>query len=192
MPADATQPSSSSSSRPAPYPSSSQRQNRAYYPGRNSKTANLLSTLNDAQNPITHSDIYKRTDHVATTANRGHQVRDGGTAARKSQWVPFIDAKRRDAVPETQATSTVFRSCKVFIADTADIETRQLVQDGGGRVLNYAAGATHIVSVFPWKSTARKAKESRTKAAVQHVVKPAWVKACVDAGRRKPERPYSV
>lgn len=79
------------------------------------------------------------------------------------------------------------RFLKVFIADTADVESRQLIQDGGGRVLyvpdlalvqrltsscsNYAAGATHIVSVFPWKSPAKVAKQSRTRAVVQHVVK---------------------
>ncbi|EJD53692.1 hypothetical protein AURDEDRAFT_156935 [Auricularia subglabra TFB-10046 SS5] len=176
----------SGSSRPAPY----DRKKRANYPTRNPSTIQLLATLARPENPIAHSDLSKRTDHIAAPSARGHEVRDHGSAARASQWKPRLDANRLAQVPAPDADKVFV---KAFIADTADVETRKKIQDGGGLVLNYAAGATHIVSAFPWISGSKAQKQAKKKPSSNvHVVTPAWVMDSFEAGRRKPERDYAV
>ncbi|KAH9918216.1 uncharacterized protein BXZ73DRAFT_92273 [Epithele typhae] len=142
-------------------------------------------------NPITHSDIYNRTDHIVSAAT-GHQQGDGrGPGAR---YMKARDRKLAEQLPET--SSQVLRGVRVYIngylENTTDIEMKRIVALAGGEVQRTASGATHVLTSQQLSGTkTHKHLTSKSKAVV-HVVRPEWVSDSIAAGRRVPEREYAV
>ncbi|KAI0071082.1 hypothetical protein K474DRAFT_1669400 [Panus rudis PR-1116 ss-1] len=166
-------------------------------PSRKALTKHLLNTLADESNPITHSDIYSRSDYV-TSAATGHQ-RGEGHGPRK----PYEDSRRaklKAQLPEKADNSDtqtgLFFNIKIYIdgylANTTDIEMKRVVTLAGGQVLYSPSGATHILTsqqLSGSKTHKLLTTKSKTK---PHVVRPEWVTDSIEAGKRLPERLYSV
>ncbi|CAA7259894.1 unnamed protein product [Cyclocybe aegerita] len=101
-------------------------------------TKRLLATLSDESNPITHSDIRLRSDHIVSFAS-GHQVAEERVNQRF-----YIAARERMLSVQREASSSsggpsVFKGVKIYIDGyleaTTDIEIKRLVSDGGGQVV---------------------------------------------------------
>ncbi|PCH41156.1 hypothetical protein WOLCODRAFT_99947 [Wolfiporia cocos MD-104 SS10] len=158
-------------------------------------TKRLLSTLQDEANPITHSDIYERSDHISTAAT-GHQ-RSECRVNIKSYWEVRTEKLVRQR-PEKSSGSdgNILRNVRVYIdgylANTTDIEMKRTVTLAGGQVMNTASGATHILTSQQLSgSKAHKLLTAKTRIKV-HVVKPEWIFDSIKAGKRLAEREYSV
>ncbi|KAI9001444.1 hypothetical protein BD414DRAFT_474646 [Trametes punicea] len=157
-------------------------------------TKHLLNTLRDESNPITHSDIYQRSDHICSAAT-GHQ-RGEGRGPNKSYWEARTK-KLADQLPEKPTEGQqVLRNVKVYIngylEDTTDIEMKRIVTLAGGQVLHTASGATHILTSQQLNG-AKTQKLLTTKSRnIVHVVRPEWVTDSISAGKRLSERDYSV
>ncbi|KAH9951691.1 hypothetical protein B0H21DRAFT_874324 [Amylocystis lapponica] len=159
-------------------------------------TKHLLNTLPDESNPITHSDIYQRSDHV-TSAATGHQRSDGRGAHQKS-YMESRSKKLKNQLPDKPSgpDARVLRNVRVYIngylEDTTDIEMKRIVTLAGGQVMHTASGATHILT-SQQLSGAKTHKLLTTKTRIKvHVVRPEWVMDSISAGTRLPERDYSV
>ncbi|KAI0750656.1 hypothetical protein C8Q80DRAFT_522679 [Daedaleopsis nitida] len=154
-------------------------------------TKHLLNTLGDTSNPITHSTIYQRSDHICSAAT-GHQRSEG-----RGPQQPYIKARHRKlAVQLPEKESQVLRGVKVYINgyldNTTDIEMKRIVTLAGGQVLHTASGATHVLTSQQLSGAkTHKLLTSKSKHTV-HVVRPEWVTESIDAGRRLSEREYSV
>ncbi|CAL1700939.1 unnamed protein product [Somion occarium] len=159
-------------------------------------TKRLLDTLSDEANPITHSDIYARSDYV-TSAASGHQRGDGRGSAQKA-YHKSRGKKLADQLPEKSSNRgvNVLYNVRIYIngylADTTDIEMKRIVTLAGGQVLQTPSGATHILTSQQLNGS-KTHKLLTTKAKVKpHVVRPEWVTDSINAGRRLSEREYSV
>ncbi|KII94844.1 hypothetical protein PLICRDRAFT_149102 [Plicaturopsis crispa FD-325 SS-3] len=157
-------------------------------------TKHLLSTLSDESNPITHSDIYSRTDHVQSVAT-GHQRGDGSHARRIYLEDRSQKLEQQKASPSMQ-TDGPLRDVKLYIngylSDTTDIEMKRIVTLAGGQIMHTAARATHIVTSQQLNGS-KTHKILNTKSRSRpHVVRPEWVTDSVACGKRKPERQYAV
>ncbi|CCL99427.1 uncharacterized protein FIBRA_01445 [Fibroporia radiculosa] len=156
-------------------------------------TKHLLNTLQDESNPITHSDIYHRSDYV-TSAATGHQ-RSDRRVNQKSYWEARTE-KLAQQLPPTPSDATVLCNVRVYIngylEDTTDIEMKRIVTLAGGQVMHTASGATHILTSQQLSaSKTQKLLTTRSKIKV-HVVKPEWITDSISAGKRLPERKYAV
>ncbi|KAI0663305.1 hypothetical protein C8Q70DRAFT_957422 [Cubamyces menziesii] len=163
-------------------------------PSSSALTKHLLNTLKDDSNPITHSDIYQRSDHICSAAT-GHQ-RGEGRGPGKSYW----DARTKklaDQLPEKPVDGAqVLRNVRIYIngylENTTDIEMKRIVTLAGGQVMHTASGATHILTSQQLNgSKTQKLLTSKSKTIV-HVVRPEWVTDSIEAGKRLTEREYSV
>ncbi|KAL1944194.1 hypothetical protein VTO73DRAFT_3379 [Trametes versicolor] len=163
-------------------------------PSTSALTKHVLSTLKDESNPVTHSTIYQRSDHISSAAT-GHQVSDG-RGPRKS----YMDVRRSkltEQLPEKPSEGAlVLRNVRVYINgyldNTTDIEMKRIVTLAGGTVQHTASGATHILTSQQLSgSKTQKLLTSKSKNLV-HVVRPEWVTDSIDAGTRLSEREYSV
>ncbi|KAF4620064.1 hypothetical protein D9613_005350 [Agrocybe pediades] len=103
-------------------------------------TEGLLKNLSDPSNPITHSDIYKRTDHIVSCAT-GHQ-RSEGRADRSSYMAERthkLRAQRDDSKGSSSNGKDVLKDVYVYIdgylESTTDIEMKRLVAQAGGQVV---------------------------------------------------------
>ncbi|KIM90939.1 hypothetical protein PILCRDRAFT_811437 [Piloderma croceum F 1598] len=158
-------------------------------------TKRLLDTLSDESNPITHSDIYERSDHVVSLAS-GHQrserrsgVRTGYLQDRTSK----LTEQREDRTPEAMVLVGVRVYINGYLSDTTDIEMKRTVTQAGGEIVRTASGATHIVTSHDSlnASTTHKFLTTKSKNKV-YVVKPEWATESIKAGKRQPERDYAV
>ncbi|KAI0347192.1 hypothetical protein BDW22DRAFT_1322121 [Trametopsis cervina] len=164
-------------------------------PSSSTLTKHLLRTLADEANPITHSDIYSRTDHVTSTAT-GHQRGEG----RPNQKV-YLESRTKKlqdqlpkptSAPEKKIMSGVRIYIDGYLEDTTDIEMKRIVALAGGRVLNTASTATHILTSQQLNgSKTHKFLHKKSVIKVQ-VVRPEWVTDSIEAGKRLPERIYGV
>ncbi|KAG7096791.1 hypothetical protein E1B28_004201 [Marasmius oreades] len=157
----------------------------------------LLKTLNDELNPITHSDIGLRSDHVVSMAG-GHQH------AEERRHRGYHEERNRKLAEQaeiaTKSTSDterkVLRGVRVFIngylAGTTDIEMKRIVTEAGGSTLAAASGATHILTSQPLSGSKTHKLLTKKFKSIVHVVKPEWVFDSIKAGRRRPEREYGV
>ncbi|KZT74273.1 BRCT domain-containing protein [Daedalea quercina L-15889] len=165
-------------------------------PSSSALTKHLLHTLPDKSNPITHSDIYYRTDHIVSAAT-GHQRSDGRGQVNKD-YVASRSAKLREQLPDRLhgPDGDVLQGVRVYINgyldDTTDIEMKRIVTLAGGRVLQTASGATHVLTSQQLSgSKTQRLLATRSKIKV-HVVKPEWVTDSIKAGKRLQERDYAV
>ncbi|OCH92880.1 hypothetical protein OBBRIDRAFT_790738 [Obba rivulosa] len=158
-------------------------------------TKHLLKTLSDERNPIAHSDIYSRTDHIVSAAT-GHQ-RGEGRCNQREYW-DGRSKKLKEQLPEPTLgpEGNVLKNVCIYIdgylSDTTDIEMKRIVTLAGGRTLHTASGATHILT-SQQLSGSKTHKVLKTKSRIKvHVVRPEWVTDSVTAGRRLPERKYAI
>jgi len=159
-------------------------------------TKHLLNTLSEESNPITHSDIYQRSDHISSAAT-GHQRSDGGRANQK-EYMESRSKKLKDQLPDKLAgpDGRILQGVCVYIngylEDTTDIEMKRIVTLAGGQAMLTASGATHILTSQQLSgSKTHKLLTTKTKIKV-HVVRPEWVIDSIEAKTRLPERDYSV
>ncbi|EMD40821.1 hypothetical protein CERSUDRAFT_103204 [Gelatoporia subvermispora B] len=164
-------------------------------PSSSALTKHLLKTLSDERNPIVHSDIYSRTDHVTSTAT-GHQ-RGEGRCNQTAYW-ENRGKKLEDQLPVPSAgpEANILKNVAIYIDgyldDTTDIEMRRVVTLAGGRILHTPSGATHILTSQQLSgSKTHKVLTMKSRIKV-HVVKPGWVFDSIDAGKRLSEREYAV
>ncbi|KAI0353537.1 hypothetical protein OH77DRAFT_1427229 [Trametes cingulata] len=163
-------------------------------PSSSALTKHLLNTLGDESNPITHSDIYQRSDHICSAAT-GHQ-RSEGRGPQKSYWQARTK-KLANQLPEKPTEGAqVLRNVRIYIngylEDTTDIEMKRIVTLAGGQVMHTASGATHILTSQQLSGAkTQKLLTSKSKHIV-HVVRPEWVTDSIAAGKRLSEREYSV
>ncbi|KAG7449057.1 uncharacterized protein BT62DRAFT_963888 [Guyanagaster necrorhizus] len=154
----------------------------------------LLSTLPDESNPLTHSDLVDRSDHVISTST-GHQVAE----ARISRRTEYFEARAQKLAQQREqgrSESQILRNTRIYIdgylSGTTDIEMKRIVTEAGGTVLMSASGATHILSSQCLNgSKTHKVLTSKSRTQVQ-VVKPEWVLDSIQSGRRLPERTYKL
>jgi len=156
----------------------------------------LLSTLSDQDNPITKSDISESSIYVFSTAT-GHQVSEGRTDRRLylEDRARKITAQSSEAAEQEQPPILVNVRCYIngFLAGTTDLEMKRLIISAGGKVLPTANNATHILtSQHLSGSKTDHILKSKSRSRVPHVVKPEWVTDSIAAGKRRPEREYSV
>ncbi|KAJ7507963.1 hypothetical protein B0H11DRAFT_1969509 [Mycena galericulata] len=156
----------------------------------------LLSTLKTESNPITHSDSADKAIHVFSTAT-GHQVSEGRTNRRLylEDRAKKIGVQNSEVAPPEQPQVLVNVRCYIngFLANTTDLEMKRLIISAGGRVLPTASSATHVLtSQHLSGSKTDHILKSKSRSRVPHVVRPEWVTDSIAAGKRRPEREYSV
>ncbi|KAH7931247.1 hypothetical protein BV22DRAFT_1027479 [Leucogyrophana mollusca] len=164
-------------------------------PSSSAITKHLLNTLGDESNPITHSDIYERSDHIISAAT-GHQrseARGNGGGVRA-----YLDSRNARIIEQRRekCESNVLAGVRIYIngylAGTTDIEMKRIVMLAGGSTLPTATGATHILTSQQLSgSKTHKFLTTKSRALV-HVVKPEWVTDSVAAGKRLKESEYKV
>ncbi|TFK55901.1 hypothetical protein OE88DRAFT_1652417 [Heliocybe sulcata] len=163
-------------------------------PSSSALTKHLLNTLGDESNPITNSDIRHRTDHI-TSAATGHQRGEGGgnhTAYLKNRSKKLEEQNAPISDPACKPMTNVRIYIDGYLANTTDIEMKRIVVEAGGRAMQTASGCTHILT-SQQLSGSKTHKHLTTKARNKvHVVKPEWVFDSIKAGKRLPERNYSV
>ncbi|KIY49347.1 BRCT domain-containing protein [Fistulina hepatica ATCC 64428] len=154
----------------------------------------LLTTLSSESNPITHSDLPSRTDHIVSIST-GHQVAE--SRARRSVYLGDRTRKlgQQHETPQTNGTVNILRGCCIyingFLEGTTDIEAKRIVVLHGGEILTVASSrVTHIMTSQPL-SGSKTDKILKSKAHL-HVVKPEWLFDSVKAGHRLSEHNYRV
>jgi len=158
-------------------------------------TKHLLNTLSDESNPITHSDIYERSDHVFSLAS-GHQRserRSGVKTDYLEERTRKLTDQREELAPEAMVLDGVRVYINGYLSDTTDIEMKRIVTQAGGKIVHGASGATHIITSHDSLNASATHKFLNTKPKNKvYVVKPEWVIESIKAGKRRPERGYSV
>ncbi|KDR83601.1 hypothetical protein GALMADRAFT_235869 [Galerina marginata CBS 339.88] len=159
-------------------------------------TKGLLNTLADASNPITHSNIADRTEHIVSFAT-GHQVAEGrrNEIAHTADRVVKLQRQQEDI--KADPGGGVLKDTKIYIngylESTTDIEIKGLVSQAGGQVVFSASQCTHIVTSRALSASkidrilSRKGRRNSV-----YVVKPEWVLDSISIGRRRPERTYAI
>ncbi|KAI9466908.1 hypothetical protein BJY52DRAFT_1235166 [Lactarius psammicola] len=154
-------------------------------------TKHLLQTLSDDSNPITHSDIGLRSDHVVSLAT-GHQKPDGPSHRRahvKERNAKLMD-QREEAMSSVLSNTSVY--INGYLLGTTDIEMKRVITEAGGQVLQSASNATHIVSSQPLSGTKTRNLLKSSSKTRRYVVKPEWVMDSISAGRRLDEESYKL
>ncbi|KAF7332024.1 BRCT domain-containing protein [Mycena kentingensis (nom. inval.)] len=165
----------------------------------------LLSTLKEADNPICHSDIAERSAPMFSTST-GHQVAEGIVNRRlylterskkiKVQLAADLDVVApmvADAAVQPQVLAAAKCYINGYLEGTTDLEMKRIITSAGGTVLPVASSqVTHIITSQPLSgSKTHKILAAKSKR-VPHVVKPEWVFASIQAGKRQPERTYAI
>ncbi|KAG0709772.1 hypothetical protein DFH29DRAFT_885730 [Suillus ampliporus] len=167
-------------------------------------TKHLLNTLADESNPITHSNIYERSDHITSVAT-GHQrseMRGGGhrrgyldERSEKLKVQKHENARDLCLVERDEGKCGVLSGVRVYIngylAGTTDIEMKRIVAGAGGVTLHSPSGATHILT-SQQLSGSKTHKHLTSKRNPAHVVRPEWVFESVRAGRRLREWEFAA
>ncbi|KAF8974451.1 hypothetical protein BDZ97DRAFT_24667 [Flammula alnicola] len=158
-------------------------------------TKGLLNTLSDVSNPITHSDIYERTDHVTSFAT-GHQVSD--SRVNQASYMATREVKLRAQQVNAKSTSDggILKETRIYIdgylESTTDLEMKRLVVEAGGQIVHSASRCTHILTSRGLSgSKTHKILTNKMRTNV-YVVKPEWVLDSIAKGKRRPERPYTI
>ncbi|KAJ7068415.1 hypothetical protein C8F01DRAFT_1118121 [Mycena amicta] len=169
---------------------------RANRPSHAAITKFLLSTLQDEANPITHSDIADRSMPMFSTST-GHQVAEGIVNRRLylTERTKKIKVQAKDAAEPAQPPVLVDVKCYIngYLEGTTDLEMKRIIISAGGTVLPVPNHATHIITSQPLSASKNhKILTAKIQSRVPFVVKPEWIIKSVEAGRRRPEREYSV
>ncbi|KAJ3716296.1 hypothetical protein DFJ43DRAFT_1100914 [Lentinula guzmanii] len=164
-------------------------------PSSSTVTKLLLNSLQEETNPITHSDLYERTEHVVSMAS-GHQVSE----SRRNHRI-YHEARSHKLTAQKETTTAtehpqILSNVKVYIdgllTGITDIEMKRIITRAGGQILYSASGASHILTSQPLSgSKTHRLLTKKTRIPV-HVVKPEWVFDSIKAGKRRPERDYTI
>ncbi|KAF9226598.1 hypothetical protein BS17DRAFT_775871 [Gyrodon lividus] len=165
-------------------------------PSSSAITRHLLNTLSDESNPITHSNIYERSDTVVSAAT-GHQRGEGRTSAGDNRTAYLEDRRKKLSLQrKEEPTGDVLSNVRVYIdgylSGTTDLEMKRIIALAGGTTLLVPSGATHILTsqqLSGSKTHTILTKKSRSPA---HVVRPEWVTDSIKAGKRLQEFRYAV
>ncbi|PFH52848.1 hypothetical protein AMATHDRAFT_56361 [Amanita thiersii Skay4041] len=154
----------------------------------------LLGTLSSSSNPITHSDIRKRTDIVVSTAT-GHQVAEG--SANRLLYLQERDRKleaQRECTTcdQNRALYLVRAYIDGYLEGTTDIEIKRLICTGGGRVMSTASNCTHIVTSRTLAASKVEGLLCGHKLNKVYIVRPEWVIDSMTIGKRQSEHNYSI
>ncbi|KAK7470480.1 hypothetical protein VKT23_001906 [Stygiomarasmius scandens] len=164
-------------------------------PSRSTLNKLLLSTLDHEANPITHSDIAERSDHVVSTAS-GHQVSESGNRHQRLYFEHRREKLARQQERPSEEVPQVMHNVRVyidgFLSNTTDLEMKRIVSQAGGQVLLSASGATHILTSQPLNGSKTHKLLTKKSRSPIHVVKPEWVFDSIEAGKRRPEREYTI
>lgn len=145
----------------------------------------------------------------------GHQRSDGRGNQR-----PYLDARRKklsDQRPEQESSTgaNVLHGVRIYIGgyldNSTDIEMKRIVALAGGQIQSVrspkcplapplivernrhtASGATHILTSQQLSGSKTQKLLTGKSRAIVHVVRPQWVTESIEAGKRLPERTYSV
>ncbi|KAG6903494.1 hypothetical protein C0995_005517 [Termitomyces sp. Mi166 len=156
----------------------------------------VLGTLSDESNPITHSDIRERSDHVVSIST-GHQVADKpldrGLYMKDRERKLAAQREVKFKSSEGQVLSNVRVYINGFLENTTDLEMKRVIARAGGVILpTPSAGCTHIVTSMQLSgSKTQKLLTAKSQIKV-HVVKPEWVFDSIKAGKRLSEREYTI
>ncbi|KAF9534182.1 BRCT domain-containing protein [Crepidotus variabilis] len=157
----------------------------------------LLKTLSNPKNPITHSDIADRTQHYVAFS-RGHQ--EAEERIDHTKYMAHREAKlkvQRDNIKSSESSNNqVLSGVKAYIngylESTTDIEMKRVVTEGGGQIIGYPSSqCTHIIT-SRCLSGSKTHKMLTMKPSKVKVVKPDWVFDSLAKGKRQPERSYSL
>ncbi|KIM68832.1 hypothetical protein SCLCIDRAFT_897603 [Scleroderma citrinum Foug A] len=154
-----------------------------------------MRTLSDESNPITHSNIYERSDTVVSAA-AGHQRGERRGRGDGKQYFEDRNKKLHLQRNQEQSSSGVLRNIRVYIggylSGTTDIEMKRIIALAGGTTLPTSSGATHILTSQQLSGLkTHKVLTSKSRNLV-HVVKPEWVTDSISLGKRLPESRYAV
>lgn len=159
----------------------------------------VLSTLSHESNPVTHSDIYERTEHIVSAAT-GHQRGDGRANGPQKTYFEHrrkkLSEQKVAAAGNASSEPQVMRNVRVYIngylSNTTDIEMKRIVVRAGGDVLLTPSGATHILTSQQLSgSKTHKLLTAKSRNHV-HVVKPEWVTDSIKTGKKLKEMDYAV
>ncbi|KAG9317444.1 hypothetical protein JVU11DRAFT_1644 [Chiua virens] len=159
-------------------------------------TKHLLSTLSDSSNPITHSNIYERSDTIVS-ATTGHQRGEGRTPHGVSAKVYFGDRSSKLSLQRREKSlQGVLNNVRVYIdgylSGTTDIEMKRIIAGAGGTTLLAPNGATHIVTSRQLSGSKTNRILTTKSRELAHIVKPEWVTDSIVAGRRLQESHYAL
>ncbi|KAL0577071.1 hypothetical protein V5O48_004914 [Marasmius crinis-equi] len=196
-------PTSRSDTRYKPYTANKEARNKKSQslpedvtPSASTVTKLLLKTLGDEANPITHSDIGLRSDHVVSMAGGHQHSEERRHRIYNEERTRKLAAQSEEAKSASGSGNGLLRSVKVyingFLAGTTDIEMKRIVTEAGGLILPTASGATHILTSQPLSGSKTQKILTKKSRAPVHVVKPEWVFDSIKAGKRRSERPYLV
>ncbi|KAG8906443.1 hypothetical protein FRB99_006859 [Tulasnella sp. 403] len=154
------------------------------------QTAEILKTLKDASNPITHDLASKRSEYITSCAT-GHERSEG---SRRSSYFKSRNQKLREQQQNHGLSGNVLRGVRAYIGyceTNTDIELRRTISMAGGTTTYNESSATHIIT-SQWLSASKTQSflngQRRTKL---HVVSPAWLDDSIKKGKRQSEWRYS-
>ncbi|KAF7436569.1 hypothetical protein PC9H_003402 [Pleurotus ostreatus] len=158
----------------------------------------VLSTLSHESNPVTHSDIYERTEHIVSAAT-GHQRGDGRANGPQKTYFEHRTKKLSEqkvaAAGNASSEPQVMRNVRIYIngylSNTTDIEMKRVVVRAGGDVLLTPSGATHILTSQQLSGSKTHKLTAKSRNHV-HVVKPEWVTDSIKTGKKLKEMDYAV
>ena len=101
-------------------------------------TNELLGTLSDPTNPITHSNIADRTDHYVAFAT-GHQVAQERIDQRAYMSYREEKLQSQREVNNIDESNSIMKGVKIYVngylEGTTDIEIKKIVVQCGGQVV---------------------------------------------------------
>ncbi|KAI5480910.1 BRCT domain containing protein [Pseudohyphozyma bogoriensis] len=149
-----------------------------------------LATLQDADNPITHSTAYERHMHIQSCAT-GHQSGGGG----HSSWRVHRNTKLKNQAAEK--TGAVLAGVVAYIngytGGITNLELIALVQANGGEIRYIpSASCTHIFSTQGLSGSKSHKFFTSKKVSKTKVVTPNWAIQSVASGKRMNEANFQV
>ncbi|KAJ6455939.1 hypothetical protein DFH09DRAFT_879659, partial [Mycena vulgaris] len=157
----------------------------------------LLSTLSSEESPITHSDRQANYCLYVFSTASGHQVSEGKTNRRlylEDRTKKIKVQTTEVAVPEQPQVLANVKCYIGYLANTTDLEMKSIIISAGGKsCIPTASNATHILtSQHLSGSKTHHILNAKSKSRVPYVVKPEWVTDSIAAGKKRPEREYSI
>jgi len=154
-------------------------------------TRHLLNTLADESNPITHSDARYTVDRIVSLTT-GHQRSDG--RGQRQGYMRMRNEKLKDQREEMAlgALNNTRIYINGYLRDTTDIEMKRIITEAGGRALQSASNATHILTSQHLSGNKTHRLLATSRGRKPYVVRPEWVTDSIAAGRQLKEDQYSV
>jgi len=158
-------------------------------------TSSLLSTLSDAHNPITHSNIAERSDIIVPFAT-GHQVSEGrenrGLIIETRGNKLRVQQRNGKVTSDTGILSNARIYINGYLESITDLEMKKIVVEAGGEIVLSPSQCTHIVTSRGLAGSKTQKFLTKKRRNNIYVVKPEWVLDSIAIGKRRPERTYGI